>query len=549
MKQDIRQMPLDEIRVIKGYYSMLPRPCDEDYHRLYEDIKTNGLDPSRPLVVNENLVVLDGHTRLDIAKKLKLPWAWVTIKETDDHWTEKEFVIMSNLARRHLNTAQRADMGLTLLEIEQARARERQKLAGAMYGRGIKTPEADSSVPNEYQAIPNQGRTIVNAAKQVGVGKDTLYRAVVVQAEAKRNPEIARAWEKAKEGKTTVAKVFNMAKESKRREEPVASPPPAAPPDQEEPQAQENDWFTREELIDLLYDTAEKRGDVCLASLQWVTENDKDVLYYWEKILKRVLIPKIGWGFIMDRVERYEEAELAKLETEKPLPPGIGKVGPWELDFVHQATVHEIADSFPEEMAHLVITDAEPATLPELKSLARLAMRALVPGKCLCAYVDTGILPEAMQIFSGVGLKYFWLCSVIRPNLQVEIEDKNISKRWHAMLIYQKPTPSRKTGKFEDMDDAEEMPVPNSVYETIKNDCLVSRRLYVREMPRQLIDSLTLPGQLIVDPFTRNGVMGMVAAERKRRYLLFDTDQSNATAINFRIKQEIVWTSSKKQTK
>ena len=114
-----------------------------------------GLDPSRPLVVNENLVVLDGHTRLDIAKKLKLRWAWVTIKELDDHWTEKEFVIMSNLARRQLNTAQRADMGLKLLEIEQARARERQKLAGAMYGRGIKTPEPDSLGLNEYQAIPN----------------------------------------------------------------------------------------------------------------------------------------------------------------------------------------------------------------------------------------------------------------------------------------------------------------------------------------------------------------------------------------------------------
>ena len=50
---------------------------------------------------------------------------------------------MSNLARRQLNTAQRADMGLKLLEIEQARAKERQKMAGELIrnlnGRGIKT--------------------------------------------------------------------------------------------------------------------------------------------------------------------------------------------------------------------------------------------------------------------------------------------------------------------------------------------------------------------------------------------------------------------------
>ena len=68
MKKDIRQMPLDEIRVVKAYASLLPRLANEDYNRLYDDIMANGLDPSRPLVVNENLVVLDGHTRLDIAK-------------------------------------------------------------------------------------------------------------------------------------------------------------------------------------------------------------------------------------------------------------------------------------------------------------------------------------------------------------------------------------------------------------------------------------------------------------------------------------------------
>ena len=39
---------------------------------------------------------------------------------------------MSNLARRQLNTAQRAEMGLKLLEIEQERAKERQKIAGEM---------------------------------------------------------------------------------------------------------------------------------------------------------------------------------------------------------------------------------------------------------------------------------------------------------------------------------------------------------------------------------------------------------------------------------
>ena len=384
-----------------------------------------------------------------------------------------------------------------------------------------------------------------HAAKQVGVGRDSLYRAAVVQAEAKNNPEIASEWEKAKAGETSVSQVYNLAKESK-QEEPVEKENKAQ---EEEPQAETNDWFTQEELTEMLYETAENRGDVCLESLKWVVDNDPDALYMWEKMLQRKLLPLVGWGILMRKVELYEERELAKLETEKPLPPGIGKVGPWELDFVHQASVHELADSFPEEMVHMVLTDGEPATRPELESLARLAMRALVPGKFLCSYIETGILPEAMQIFTAAGLRYFWLCPVIRPNMKVFIEEKNIRKKWQPMLVYQKPTPSRKGFKFDDMDDAEELPFPNEVYKKLKEECIVSRRVYVREMPRQLIEALTLPGQLILDPFTRNGVMGMVALENKRRYLLFDTNPSNATAINFRIKQELVWNSSKPEKK
>jgi hypothetical protein len=68
----------------------VPRPTSEEYNRLKERIKHDGLEPTKPLVVNEtSMVLIDGYTRLQIAEELGLEWVYVTFREFEEHLEEK----------------------------------------------------------------------------------------------------------------------------------------------------------------------------------------------------------------------------------------------------------------------------------------------------------------------------------------------------------------------------------------------------------------------------------------------------------------------------
>lgn len=105
------------------YRELVPRLGEKDYKLLKYWIELHGLYPELPIVVNQELVVLDGHTRLQVAKELGLEWVWVMVREFENHIAEQEYILTVNIVRRqhgyrrHLNTAQRAQIGLKLLKI------------------------------------------------------------------------------------------------------------------------------------------------------------------------------------------------------------------------------------------------------------------------------------------------------------------------------------------------------------------------------------------------------------------------------------------------
>jgi len=561
VKHDIRRIPLDEIREVKLYRNLMPDPSEEDFERLYEAIKANGLDPSHPLVVNEDQMLLDGYTRYGIAKLLGLDWVWVVTKNPGDRWAEREFVIKANLARRQLTTAQRADLGLKLLEIEQERARERQRKAGLQHKSNLqnqgnnKENQDDKDTSRLVQTFAqaeesDQGRAIEIAAQQVNVSRETLRKASRIQQAAQENLEVAEKWEDAKSGRCSLNRAYQEVVKSRPQKKNYADElglltfrAPQPEPEPEPPQ----DWFTEEELYELLLDTAEKCG-ISRASLAAVVEllPYSEIMFIWENILRDELIPEIGWSYICTRVRLYEQEQIAKLESEKPLPEGAESVGPWVLDRVHQASLAELEESFPEETAHLVFTDAQGRPPGDIEAVGRLARRILVPGKMLCVYITPAQLPFALQSFGESGLTYCWTCSVSRPRLpdyDPRLHEMALSKKWWMMLLFRKPAREiRQFAVLEDSDDGEKWTAsPEKEREWYGDDALATRRMYVREMPRQAVECFTLPGQLVVDPFTGDGVLGMVAIENRRRFLLFDAEPSRIKAKNFRFKQEMEW--------
>ena len=327
-KQEIRFHLVEEIKLSRFYKGLVPRLQESDRQLLEEAIAGCGFDPAHPLVVNEDLLLLDGYTRLEIAGVLKLEWVPVIIRDLGGREAEQEFVILTNLARRQLTVAQRAELGLRLLEIEEKKARERQR-AGGEQGRlhrlllsqvctneDGETKESTEAGP-ETRILPGvglsnqldkpggiiteqeEGRAIKLVAKQVGVSHETLRQAKVISEAAKDNPEVARQWEEAKSGKRKVKTVFTKVKSwrelDKEHEQRIKA-------------EIESYHLPRQELIDSLRETARLKK-MPMDAVEALMESDPGFLLVWNYLRVGLVTLTIGWGFLYWKIHLWQRKQ------------------------------------------------------------------------------------------------------------------------------------------------------------------------------------------------------------------------------------------------
>ncbi len=112
-----------QIRINAAYYELVPRSNIEDRAKLKKSIIKNGVQI--PIILNRDGFILDGHTRYEICLELGITDIPTKTKSFPDETAERKFVVMTNLARRHLNRFQKAELSWPLFEIEQKRAKER----------------------------------------------------------------------------------------------------------------------------------------------------------------------------------------------------------------------------------------------------------------------------------------------------------------------------------------------------------------------------------------------------------------------------------------
>lgn len=143
-------MKLSDITVSQKYKKVVSDPNESDYRSLYESIKINGI--TSPLTLNQNHLLLDGHTRYGIAKELGIEYVPVIIKYFDDPLLEELFVIDANVSRRNLTEGQKSKLVMRYLEIEE-------KLAARRRSSGKKTDEsgrAADKVGAKFDMSPRQ---------------------------------------------------------------------------------------------------------------------------------------------------------------------------------------------------------------------------------------------------------------------------------------------------------------------------------------------------------------------------------------------------------
>jgi ParB-like chromosome segregation protein Spo0J len=178
------------------YDKLLPRMSEEEFAELKRSIETEG--QHYPIIVNEDLEVLDGHHRYRACTELGLEPDF-EVKKFDDKLLEKKFVIEANLRRRHLNNFQLVELAVPLLEIEKALAKKRQS-RGGRDGRDLQLWVASSDAEFAPEAKAKAAEVV---AKRAGVSTRTLERGKKIIENASEDEK-----QKLREGKTSIARVY-----------------------------------------------------------------------------------------------------------------------------------------------------------------------------------------------------------------------------------------------------------------------------------------------------------------------------------------------------
>jgi ParB-like chromosome segregation protein Spo0J len=184
------------LHINPDYDKLLPRMSKEEFAELKTSIQNEG--QHYPIVVNEDLEVLDGHHRFRACIELGLEPDF-EVRKFDDKLLEKKFVIEANLRRRHLNNFQIIELAVPLLEIEKALAKNRQS-KGGKNGRNMQLGLAPDETDTDVEI---KGKATEVVAKKAGLSTRTLERGKKIIEKASEEKK-----QKLRDGKTSISRVY-----------------------------------------------------------------------------------------------------------------------------------------------------------------------------------------------------------------------------------------------------------------------------------------------------------------------------------------------------
>lgn len=165
----IRSIPVSKLKVREDYRDLLPRHKDWEYLQIMNSMEICGFLPQYPIVINEDLVVLDGHARVEIARELGLERVWASVRQFEDHYDERLFILETALAP-------------------------------------CSTPETRADIDKEIAQIEAEGGVVdldvARVARMCGLSYKTFLKVSKIQEIARIDPLIADAHQKAVRGET-----------------------------------------------------------------------------------------------------------------------------------------------------------------------------------------------------------------------------------------------------------------------------------------------------------------------------------------------------------
>jgi len=175
------------------YQSLVPRVSEREHNSIKQSIKENGL--WFPIIVNDQGVILDGHTRYKICQELGIQLKHAE-RVFENEWLEKKFVIESNLKRRQLNDFQKSELGIPLERINS-------EIAKIKMSEGGKNKTISEEKP--FHAS-------IQTAKEIGVSPTNFKNAKKIISAAS---DIIK--DKLRDGSTTINKEYQKIQKEEKK--------------------------------------------------------------------------------------------------------------------------------------------------------------------------------------------------------------------------------------------------------------------------------------------------------------------------------------------
>jgi ParB-like chromosome segregation protein Spo0J len=194
----------------------------------------------------------------------------------------------------------------------------------------------------------------------------------------------------------------------------------------------------------------------------------------------------------------------------------IGRVRERQLTpEIREGDFRESLADLPDGSVDLILTDPPygDAAIPSYRHLAEFAARKLKPGGSLLCYTGQSIMPDVYQSL-GEHLRYWWTLSLDHTHGGQQLPGKWVMVEWKPIIWYVK---DRRSDEAYVADKVRGSRPDKEAHEWAQG---IDEVFY-------LIEQLTSPDGLVVDPFAGSGAFGKAALSLGRRFIGADLDPGN----------------------
>ena len=163
--------------VLPEMAQLLPPLTGEQLAALETDLLANGC--YSPIIVNEDMVIIDGHYRYELCEKHGVPYK-MAVFSFSDMLEAKQWALDTQKGRRNLDNWELGKIALKLKPDIEARAKENMSLGGQAY----RPSDAGEEGFANSQNLPPAINTTKELAGAVGIGQQTMSRVIQIDEHA-----------------------------------------------------------------------------------------------------------------------------------------------------------------------------------------------------------------------------------------------------------------------------------------------------------------------------------------------------------------------------